>query len=182
MLEQLWQGVGESIPYACQDWANTKAAYRFLANDKVDEQQLLEGPFQSTQACFAEQTGFILILHDTTEFSYQREDPEPIGITKIIPNGKSMLGQARKIAKCGMLIHSSLAVTPAGLPLGLATIKFWTRKHFKGTTALKRHVNSTRIPIEQKESYRWIEHVKQSTHLFDIPNRCVHIGDRESDL
>jgi hypothetical protein len=25
-------GVGESVPYACQDWANTKAAYRFFDN------------------------------------------------------------------------------------------------------------------------------------------------------
>jgi hypothetical protein len=61
MLEQLWQGVGKSIPYACQDWLNTKAAYRFLANDKVDEQQLLAGHFQSTKGRFAEQTGVILL-------------------------------------------------------------------------------------------------------------------------
>jgi hypothetical protein len=52
-----------------------------------------------------------LLLHDTTEFSYQRENPEPIGITNIIPNGKTMLGQARKITKCGILMRSSLAVT-----------------------------------------------------------------------
>jgi hypothetical protein len=44
------------------------------------------------------------------------------------------------------LMHSSLAVTTAGLPLGLAAIKFWTRKHFKGTDALKRHINPTRMP------------------------------------
>jgi hypothetical protein len=61
MLKQLWQGVGESIPYACQDWSNTKAAYRFLANDKVDEPQLLAGHFQSTKGRFAEQTGVILL-------------------------------------------------------------------------------------------------------------------------
>jgi Transposase DNA-binding len=27
--------LGDSIPLACQDWANTKAAYRFLSNDRV---------------------------------------------------------------------------------------------------------------------------------------------------
>jgi Transposase DNA-binding len=32
LLEQLSGGIGESIPWACQDWANTKAAYRFLSN------------------------------------------------------------------------------------------------------------------------------------------------------
>ena len=38
---------------------------------------------------------------------------------------------------CGILVHPSLAVTPGGLPLGLAGIKLWTRKKFKGTNALK---------------------------------------------
>jgi hypothetical protein len=34
-------------------------------------------------------------------------------------------------------LHSSLAVTTDSLPLGLAAIKLWTRKKFKGTNALK---------------------------------------------
>ena len=60
-------------------------------------------------------------------------------------------------------MHSILAVTTDGLPLGLAAIKFRTRDTFKGTAALKRKVNPTRIPIGQKESYRWLENVRQST-------------------
>ena len=79
-------------------------------------------------------------------------------------------------------MHSSLIVTLSGLPLGLAAIKFWTRKKFKGTRALKRKVNPTRVPIEEKESYRWLENVRQSTDLLADPERCVHIGDRESDI
>jgi Zn-dependent M16 (insulinase) family peptidase len=38
LLEQICESVGESIPLACQDWANTKAAYRFLSNDRVNEE------------------------------------------------------------------------------------------------------------------------------------------------
>ena len=79
-------------------------------------------------------------------------------------------------------MHSSLAVTTEGLPLGLAAIKFWTRKKFKGSNALKKKVNPTRIPIEEKESIRWLENVRQSTALSGDPARCVHIGDRESDI
>ena len=79
-------------------------------------------------------------------------------------------------------MHSSFAVTTKGLPLGLAAIKFWTRKKFKGTNALKKHINPTRMPIEKKESYRWLENLKQSTELLNEPDRCVHIGDRESDI
>jgi hypothetical protein len=61
-------------------------------------------------------------------------------------------------------------------------VKFWTRDKFKGTAALKRKINPTRVPIEKKESIRWLENLKQSTELLDDPGRCIHIGDRESDI
>lgn len=54
-------------------------------------------------------------------------------------------------------MHSSLAVTLTGIPIVLTAVKFWTRTKFKGTLALKRHINTTRKPIEAKESYRWLE-------------------------
>ncbi|MGY3372014.1 hypothetical protein ACVWZL_009139 [Bradyrhizobium sp. GM2.4] len=59
-------------------------------------------------------------------------------------------------------MHSSLAVTIEGVPLGLAAVKFWTRKKFKGTAALKKKINPTGIPIEKKESVRWLENLKRS--------------------
>jgi hypothetical protein len=79
-------------------------------------------------------------------------------------------------------MHASLAVTADGLPLGLPAIKFWSRKKFKGTAALKKRINPTRVPIEYKESIRWLDSMRQSTALFGEPARCVHIGDRESDI
>jgi len=33
LLGQFSEQIGGSIPFACQDWAATKAAYRFLSND-----------------------------------------------------------------------------------------------------------------------------------------------------
>jgi hypothetical protein len=64
LLEQIGDAVGESIPLACQDWANTKAAYRFLSNDRVNEEDILSGHFQATRDRFASSTGFIFVLHD----------------------------------------------------------------------------------------------------------------------
>jgi hypothetical protein len=79
-------------------------------------------------------------------------------------------------------MHSSLVVTTEGLPLGISAIKFWTRQEFKGTNALKRKINPTRVPIEEKESIRWLDNIKQTTTLLADPERCIHIGDRESDI
>jgi hypothetical protein len=185
LLGQLGEKIGAALPTACQDWAATKAAYRFFDNSRVDESIILAGHFAATKSRMAAAKGPILLLHDTTEFSYQRERPEDIGQTRRIPTGR--IGR-EPITKCGLLMHSSLAVTTAGKPLGLTAVKFWTRKKFKGTNALKggkeggKHsVNTTRIPIEQKESIRWLENLKQSTQLVN-PDRCIHIGDRESDI
>jgi hypothetical protein len=46
LLKQIGSAIGQAIPFACQDWANTKAAYRFFSNDRVDEEAILSGHFQ----------------------------------------------------------------------------------------------------------------------------------------
>lgn len=182
IVQRMENAMGESIPLAFQDWANTKAAYRFFSNDRVEEADILAGHFQATRNRFDASEGPILILQDTTEFAYKRNKPELIGFTKSINSGRDKDGWLRKHSVCGLLMHSSLAVTLDGLPLGLTATKFWTRSKFKGTDALKRKVNPTRVPIEQKESYRWLENLRQSNDLLADPDRCVHIGDRESDI
>ena len=50
LVAQLAGAVGGPIPMACQDWANTKAAYRFLSNGTVDEAEILAGHFQATRS------------------------------------------------------------------------------------------------------------------------------------
>jgi hypothetical protein len=182
LLGRIGSAVGRSIPLVCQDWANTKAAYRFFSNDRVSEDEILTGHFQSTRDRSAAADGPVLVLHDTTEFSFQREKPDAIGLTYKVNSGRDKAGRLRSHTVCGILMHSSLAVTTEGLPLGLGAVKFWTRKKFKGTAALKKKINPTRVPIEKKESVRWLENLKQATKLLDAPERCVHIGDRESDI
>ena len=101
LLGQLSEQIGGSIPFACQDWANTKAAYRFFANDHVSEQDILSGHFQATRERFADSEGAILILQDTTTFSYQRDQPERIGFI-----GKSATckidGRTKPLTQCGI--------------------------------------------------------------------------------
>jgi len=181
LLGQLAERIGGSIPLACQDWASTKAAYRFLSNERVSEENILAGHFFCTRERFAATgDGPMLVLHDTTEFIYRREKHGAIGI--VHKQQTRYDSRPRYHTTCGVLMHSSLVVTKEGLPLGLAAIKFWTRDKFHGANALKRRINPTRVSIERKESYRWLENLKQSTALLGQPQRMVHIGDRESDI
>nr|WP_247547477.1 transposase DNA-binding-containing protein [Bradyrhizobium sp. 177] len=48
--------MGGSIPFACQDGANTKAAYRFFANERVEEAD--SGHFAATRTRYDDCTGF----------------------------------------------------------------------------------------------------------------------------
>lgn len=178
VLKQLAEGTAESIPLACQDWANAKAAYRFFANERVSEADILGGHFRATRERFAAVGGTVLVLHDTTEFSYRREN---IGLLHRPKHGPSdRWRNAHPL--CGISMHSSLAITLAGVPLGLSAVKFWTRQVFKGANALKRKINPTRVPIGEKESVRWVENLVETTALLGEPGRCVHIGDREADI
>lgn len=182
LLKQISEGMGGSIPFACQDWANTKAAYRFFANERVEEADILSGHFAATRGRYDDTDGPILLIQDTTEFSYQRANTDAVGMTKSVNSGRDKQGRWRHHTVCGMLMHSSLAVTTGGLPLGLAAVKFWTRKKFKGTAQLKKKINPTRVPIEKKESIRWLDNLRQSIERLGRPERCIHVGDRESDI
>ncbi len=184
LLERISFGKGSSMPWAFQDWANTKAAYRFFANGRVNEATILCGHFKATRARFESVRGAdpVLALHDTTEFSYTREKTASIGILKTTYSWRDKEGRPRNHTLCGLLMHSGLVVTTSGVPLGLAAIKFWTRKKFKGTHALKKKINPTRVAIEEKESSRWIEGLRKATKLLAMPDAMVHVGDRESDI
>lgn len=183
LLGQLAQAPGQSISLVCQDWANTKAAYRFLSNARVNEADILAGHFDATgERIAATHEAPVLMLHDTTEFSWQRESAQAVGVLGKTNSGRDAEGRVRQHTVCGILMHSSLAVTTEGLALGLTAIKFWTRSKFKGTAALKRSINPTRVPIEEKESICWLDNVRRASAMFEQPERCVHIGDRGSDI
>ena len=115
LLEQLWDGVGRPIPLACQDWAATKAAYRFLSNERVSEAEILAGHFESTRERFAAEPALmdtrVLVLHDTSEFCYKREANSPLGFLGQAYLSNVKKGRSRLHTQRGILMHSSLAVT-----------------------------------------------------------------------
>src|SRR4029079_2827513 len=67
------------------------------------------------------------------------------------------------------------------LPLGLCAIKFWRRSE-RRTDAPTKKIKHERIPIEEKESIRLLQNLQKSSGLLAEAERCVHIGDRESDI
>ncbi len=184
ILSALSAGDGQSIPQLCSTWAMTKATYRFLSNDRVEEHEILDGHFNQTSKRIRATDGPVLILHDTCEFSYKREDAERMGFTRKAPLPRSLAeGFRQEYKACGVLMHASLAVSSDGLPLGLTSARYWTRTDFKNTRQMKRHINPTRIPIEEKESIKWLQNLRATNDILKTdPSKCIHIGDRECDI
>lgn len=87
---------GKSLPTTFQDWANTRAAYRFFSNGKVVEDRFLAGPFQASALRVGATDGPILVLQDTTEFSFTRTSPEENGFTKTSTGRKEKDGRFRQ--------------------------------------------------------------------------------------
>ncbi len=102
LIERMDGAIGGSLPLVCQDWANTKAAYRFFANDRVSEAQILAGHFQATRERSVASEGAILVVQDTTEFTFRRERAEAVGITYRVNSGRDKAGRFRMPTVCGL--------------------------------------------------------------------------------
>ena len=99
-----------------------------------------------------------------------RDDIEAQGPTAITRACVYRDGTRRYTTACGILMHSSLVVTPEGLPLGLAAIKCWSGKKFKGTNALKKKINPTRLPIEEVKAFADFRTGSHPRRGFPIPH------------
>lgn len=93
----------ESINQACEDWADTKAAYRFFGNPGVSPADIL-APHQRCTLERIKHYERVLAIQDTTFFNYTHH-PQTKGLGEI--------GQKQQ-AQRGFGMHSTLIVTPTG--------------------------------------------------------------------
>ena len=68
----------EPINHACEDWADTKAAYRFFDNKKVTAEELLKPHQQRTVSRMAEHP-VVLAVQDTSFLTHGPSEDRRIG-------------------------------------------------------------------------------------------------------
>ena len=162
------------INQACADWAESKAAYRFFQNDNVEEGDILSAHCQKT-AERTEEHGTILAIQNTSYIIYTSHG-------KTDGLGKIALHKGRHVDKIytnGLVMHTCLAVTTQGLPLGLLDQKIYTRTIRQGEkTGSNPH---DLLPVEEKESYRWLESLSNTEEALKN-TEVVTVCDRESDF
>jgi len=102
-----------SINQACGRWSEAKAAYRFFQNENVKADEILSSHVSKTVER-AKNYQTILSIQDTSYISYTGHN-KTTGLCKLM----SRMGTYSKIEGIGLIIHTSLAVTTEGLPLGI---------------------------------------------------------------
>ena len=163
-----------SINQACADWAETKAAYRFFQNENVEVSQILAAHRGKT-AQRAKKHKTILAVQDTSYLVYTSH-PKTEGLGKMsLKKGKNV----KKIYSNGLMVHTCLAVTTEGLPLGLLDQKIFSRKLRSKKTGKDKPHND--LPVEEKESYRWLEALENTQEVMGHTD-IVTVCDREADL
>lgn len=154
-----------SIPEFNENWASTQATYDFFKNPNVDGAKILSSQRLATLERMKEYP-LVLALQDTTE----------VGLTRYPSiDGRGALSH---VHARGFLAHSTLAVTPEGLPLGLLAQESWVREDEN----LGQSAQCRERPIEEKESNKWLTALTQSCADLPRDTRLLMVSDRESDI
>ena len=155
--------IEHSIPLTFKKWFRTKAVYRFLNNGKVTDKAIIE-----SQLTLAESGSTYLAIHDTTEADFTGH------------RSAVNLGCLQYENKKGLFIHNTLLCDENGIPESVFYQHFWSRD----AKTLSKKKARKYLPIQKKESHRWIEGVERVNNYFAqfIDSRVVNICDREGDI
>jgi hypothetical protein len=165
MATTLGENPQASLPEACCDAAELKATYRFFDNDKISPGEILKSHTLSSINRLA-QYPIILAVQDTTYLDWTAH-PETEG-----------LGPLASVFQQGLLLHSTLGITPGKVPLALLQQQVWARD---AETYGNQDPNR---PIEEKESFKWIESLEAVNEIAKevLETNLISVGDREADV
>lgn len=145
--------------------------YRFLENQNVSVSELVKS---GSDHCQQQVKGrHVLAISDSSEINLQAHAQH------LHPEGIGVVGNNQDL---GFFIHPTLvADAESGFPLGLSTIQLWHRQRVRPNKRQRRYLQ---VPIEEKESYKWLLCAERSQPvlLAGGVERVTYVGDRESDI
>ena len=160
-----------SIPQACGgDTATMRAVYRWLGNEHVNINDILQPHYEATARRVAEQKT-VLAVQDSTFFNYSSHHAL---------KGAGPIGSNKDKPATGIIMHDTMTFTEQGLPLGLLDANVWARDPAEFG---KKHQRRD-LPIGDKESSKWIRSYKAASALQELcrDTTVLSVGDREADI
>ena len=167
LAHALAQRPGAALPEACGNGAMLKAAYRFFTNDAIVPDDMLQSHIEATYSRL-NAAPLVLAVQDTTEANWTN-----LRVTE----GLGPLGNS---ACHGLLVHTTFAITPERVPLGLLAQQVWARD----PDDIGKRARRKQLPISQKESQKWLNSLDA---VFTARDSCpithiISVGDREADV
>lgn len=151
-----------SFPALATDPSELEAVYRFLSNEHVKPDAVLEPHVQASLSRALTEPD-VLIVHDTTYFKFGGDRE---GLGRVHVNDQGFWG------------HFALAVTPDRRALGVVGWKYGTRHgppRWKGNRRIRELSED-----EESEHQRWPQLVDEVADRLGA-RLAVHIADREAD-
>lgn len=148
ILNRLFANSVYSIRQLANSDSEAKGIYRFLQKDNVSEDNIIMNMSSNCLNCVGGKS--VLYIQDTSEINLYNhrnriEKDEYIGTV-----GGNYDGAL------GFFIYPSFVIDSKTLiPYGFSDVKIWNRTHEQPKKD-RTHKNKL-IPIEEKESYKWIE-------------------------
>jgi hypothetical protein len=167
LVDDLLAAPEASVPQASGDWAATKAAYRFWDNPRVDPDDIRAAHHAVTvERLDSHRDEPILAVQDTTSFDFT-DHPDTAG-----------LGYLAHSKRRGLWLHTVLAVSAAGVPLGPLDQYTWTRDP---ATLGKRALRNKKETAD-KESQRWLDALTATEAVLPAGQKVITVADREADF
>ena len=136
---------------------------RWIANNAVTSREMLD--YRASFVAAAAKGRHVLAIQDTSEINYQAQSGRKHGLGTV-GNGTDV----------GLFVHPVLAVDAQTQEcLGLVDAQIWRRTK-------KKAKNYKRLPIEEKESYRWVQGGNQAKEVLADADTVTVIDDREGDI
>ncbi len=167
--DRLGRAPAESIPNACEDWASTKATYRFCDNERVDPNEILDA-HKRAQRSRVQDNDELLVVSDTTELVFPRH-PSKEGLGDI-GNSKTDLE--------GVKVHSTIGLDPQTHRMTGVIDQQSLIEDQQAST--KHDANGKNEPLElESEQEKWIRGDRQASDWLAEEVRPIFIHDRGAD-
>ena len=156
------------------DWKKTKAYYRMIDqpdNSALTMDNILQ-PHKKRTMQRMKQQNVVLCIQDGSDLNYSHIPTcEGLGVI-----GKNQTSATSK----GLHLHSTIAVTDDGIPLGVVRTECTAPE-------LKEKTNKTKsadLPIEQKKTFCWLQSVRDCQQMKEyMPDTTlINVMDREGDF
>lgn len=168
LSEKMFRRRSAVIQQFCKGNKETTAARRFFNNKNISVADQIEALTSKVSYIESKQ---VLLIEDSSELNYTSKQ------------GRIQAGSLGPITSkycTGFFLHPSLVVdADNNIPLGFSSVEIWKRD---AKTGNKHERDYESLPIEKKESWRWIEGIQKSKEVLPAFIHKIVVADREADI